>query len=466
MGPAEWLLPGSGKRQRGAAVASPRTLSVAIHAHTIGCHVLMQVAPSADVPNDSVVRNRISRLSTLWLGVGVALTTATRLRIPGMPVGPGEILLLTWLLATIDSLLGRNRLRFAGTGRIFVLFWSTGFALMLAGWLYALAQQVWAPGASHDFVAYSFVAVFTLVLTLNDRAAELVRQAGPVLLGFVVTTNFLMLVVSISLGLTNVYGRFLGLSVNPNQVALAVVSAPFLIFWLLRRSTSTSSRLWYRFLLFGSIAVGIASLSDGLFVAWAAGMCLLLAIGWIREFRRGRAPFARAVLLYVLAPTALIGLILILGPLVFSRLQELGDALYYGQGNQGSVRVTLVLSGLRAISRSPLFGWGPGAHSTIRGEVVHESEAHNGLIDWSTATGVPGMLLFLWLHGWVAWRLREHLLLLAGFVALFVLGLTHHDLRHPIYWFYILFALASAAPSGRVHRERPARVSPEPLVRV
>jgi O-antigen ligase len=397
----------------------------------------------------------IPPLSVLWLGTGVALTTATRLRFGGLPLGPGEILLLTWLLATIDSMLGRNRLVLTETGRVFVLFWSAGFALMLTGWVYALAHQLQVPGALHDFAAYSLVALFTLVLTLKDRAAEHLRALGPVVLSVVVGANFVQLLLVGTGFVINTYGRFVGLSVNPNQVALAMASAPFYILFLLRGSTRPSRRWWYRFLLLASLAIGIAALSDGMFVGWLAGLGTVVVFGWAREFIRGRAPFVRAAVLYVLAPTALIGLLLIVGPLLFERVVEVAEELYYGENNQGSVRLTLVLSGLRVIARSPLFGWGPGAHSTLRSEVIHESEAHNGLIDWGTATGLPGMLLFLALHGWVAWKLRRQLLLLGGFLSIFVLGFTHHDLRHPIYWFYILFALAAAARTGGERAERP-----------
>ena len=35
------------------------------------------------------------------LALGLLLTTASQLRIPGSPIGPGELLLLFWLLISI-----------------------------------------------------------------------------------------------------------------------------------------------------------------------------------------------------------------------------------------------------------------------------------------------------------------------------------------------------------------------------
>jgi O-antigen ligase len=341
-------------------------------------------------------------------------------------------------------MLARDRLVLRETGRVFLVFWSVAFVLMLAGWLHALTRQIAAPSAIHDFVAYVLVGIFTLVLCLKDGAPEQVRAAGPAVLWVTIVPLFIVLLLMLmGISYWGWAGRFTGWSMNPNQVALAMAPAPFLALYSLQRRGRAAERLGYGLLLVGSTAVGIGSLSDGMFLGWAAGAVVLIATAWIRAFRRGRAPFVRAAVIYIIAPLVVIGLMAVLGSTVFLAAQDLGNEVYYGQNNQGSVRVTVWRSGIEAVGRSPVFGWGPGAHTSLTPGPIHESEAHNGLIDWSTATGLIGTFLFIGLHSWVAWKARAQPALLAALLALVVLGFTHHFLRHPLYWFYLLFVVAA-----------------------
>jgi O-antigen ligase len=409
------------------------------------------------------------RISTLWLAAGVTLTTATQLRFGEVPIGPGEVLLLAWLLAAVALMLVRHGAVMSEAARLLLTFWSIGFVLMLAGWLYAIFQHVEAPGAFHDLVAYSFAATFTLVLSLAPRGSEQVRAAVPAVLALAVVPLLLWWLLTymdfIPTSATWYGGvRFRGWSTNPNQVALVMAPAPFLAIYGLQVSRRAAVRLGYAVLLVGSLALGIATQSDGMFAAWAAGAVVPPVTWWIREFRRDRLPFGRAAFVYVIYPTAFFGMLAVLGPTVYRSVLTLGNNVYSGQNNQGGVRVALWRSGIDAIERSPLFGWGPGAHTSLMPGPIHKLEAHSGLIDWGTVTGLPGMLLFIVLHSFVAWRARGRPWLLAAFLALVALGVTHHDLRHPLYWLYLLFAISAGehypTVSGVMPVDQRARQTP------
>jgi O-antigen ligase len=194
--------------------------------------------------------------------------------------------------------------------------------------------------------------------------------------------------------------------------------------------------------------VGIPTLSDGLYMSWAAGSLVFAALAWLRLWRRGSGPYWRAAAGFVFAPAAAIGGALLVGPKIVEAVYGVANTMYYGQGGQGSVRMALYWGAIQAIGRSPLVGWGPGAHTGLHPTRIHQWEAHNGLLDWGAATGAPGVLLFILLHAWIGWRASARPALFAAFVSLVTLGLTHHDLRHPFYWFVMLFAVAAARQAG------------------
>jgi hypothetical protein len=93
------------------------------------------------------------------LALGLVLTTASQLRVPGVPLGLGEVCLGLWLglalllVLTVDSISNPRALLRLGT------FW-IWFALSLSiGTCQALLRQKLDPGSMlHDTLAYLVVA--------------------------------------------------------------------------------------------------------------------------------------------------------------------------------------------------------------------------------------------------------------------------------------------------------------------
>jgi O-antigen ligase len=111
----------------------------------------------------------------------------------------------------------------------------------------------------------------------------------------------------------------------------------------------------------------------------------------------------------------------------------------YNQGNQGSDRITLWQHGIAAISSSPVFGLGPGAHSGDKAPFL-DFESHNTFIDWGGSTGMVGLAAYLSLLGWIAgraWR-NGFVVLVGAVISLATFSSFHYVLRHVIFWFYLL----------------------------
>jgi O-antigen ligase len=412
--------------------------------------------------------------SVLWFAVGLSLTTATQLRIEGLPLGVGELLLAGWAAFSCLVLLVRRRVTTSPVLRMLSSFWVVAGLSLAAGSVVAL---LWVYGPVnrnffHDMVAFGFVVVvMTSFIAPPQLPARVERTAALVLPLTVIplAAIFLSGATALSLGplrLLPWYGiRFTGWSVNPNQLALALVLIPPLGLTLARRERSRSRRFWIRFVVVLSVPLAIASQSDALLLSWVVGAGFLAALGWFRLATSRRKGLWGVALAYVVLPLALL-----LGTAAFgSRLVEtveLASSVTYNEGGQGSTRMALWRHGIQAMSASPVFGLGPGAHSGYAGPFLDE-EAHNTLIDWGASTGVVGLLAYLALFGWSARRLvaGRQTLLLTGLIMLLGYSFFHYMLRQPVFWFYFLSIsvipeLAAAAPGGEPESPRGQGAAP------
>jgi O-antigen ligase len=408
-------------------------------------------APSvrAPSPGEGAGPARPSRLLPAWLAAAVSLSTATQLRIPGTPVGPGEGLLLGWIMVVTVPLLLQGKARVTSLGRPVLLFWTLAYALLLVGWAVALGLGLAADSAFHDLPAFLFVGTAMMLLVLRPHAEEEIRRAGLLVVLFTVIPLTILLGVwftNLSIGLLlSGSGRYAGWATNANQVAMVVSPAPFVALHAFRRARSGWARAGYLLLVAGALAVGMATLSDGLVVGWGVSGLVFGLVAWWSAARRRRLPLAKAAFVYVLVPLTAVMLVVGGAYPAWLSLQRKFDTMYHSQNNQGSMRFNLWAHGVQAIGHSPAVGLGPGGHSGILGPFDDE-EAHNTVIDWGMSTGVLGILLYLTL---LAWVIRQPLRarsasMLAVVVVLGTFSMFHYVLRHPLFWFYLLFVVAES----------------------
>src|SRR5688572_19993496 len=103
-----------------------------------------------------------------WAALGVTLTSATQLRMEGLPLGPGEALLALWMAACGFLLLRGMDFSYSKAFRPFAVFWALSAALLLAGSLVAInLHKQDAETAQHDALAFAFVGLLTCMLAIR-----------------------------------------------------------------------------------------------------------------------------------------------------------------------------------------------------------------------------------------------------------------------------------------------------------
>lgn len=385
-----------------------------------------------------------------WLAAGIVLTTATQLRAAAVPLGPGELLLVGWVAVIASALVFAGRVRPSPLAGVVIGFWAVAYALMVAGWIVARHLGLEARMALHDAPAFLFLSVVTGTIVLRENALDEIRATGPWLVPFSVVPLVLILA-AVATGRVMVgpfeawVGRYQGWAINANAVALVMTPVPFVIFHQLGRTRGWPLRTAWVLLLLCALAVGVATLSDGLTVAWTLGIGTLLVLSWLNLVSRPRLPLGTAALAYVLVPLVTVLVVLLTGYQAWQFLQESAEGIYNKQEGQGSFRLRLWVYALVAIARSPLVGLGPGAHSGHLGP-FGDGEAHNTFLDWGASTGLLGVSLYVALLAWVlvqAYRARTPTLLCAA-MALASFSMFHYVLRHPVFWFYLMYVAAES----------------------
>ncbi|MFS8631636.1 MAG: hypothetical protein LOD92_10930, partial [Bacillales bacterium] len=72
------------------------------------------------------------RLRVLVLSLALVLTSATQLRFGTLAFGLGELLLVVWIVLTLLCISSYSRIALGRLERMWILFWSINFLLLLA----------------------------------------------------------------------------------------------------------------------------------------------------------------------------------------------------------------------------------------------------------------------------------------------------------------------------------------------
>jgi len=388
------------------------------------------------------------RLVAYWVGLAVVLSGATQLRLGGLPIGPGEALLAAWI-GFMAMLLLTGRIIIGPVFRFLCLYWLAAAVLLGFGALMAVAMDrvdtSTGGGPIHDTIAYALLAAFSCSLALRwrDNGEEYYLTIMRVtFFAFTACLTFLLCLAMVVPGIGPMrfwYGgiRFAGWSENPNQLALFANIMPFFGWYLASRAHGWR-RAAYGVAIACNVAIGWATKSDGLRVAWLIGVGLACLVAWYYRpvpDRRRLVPYVS----YVIVPLLLIVAAVSYGPELLAAFERASMDLYKESG-QGDIRFTVWLNGLRALAESPIVGWGPGAFSGLH-RPFEGFEAHNTLIDWGASTGGLGLAMHAALWAYCAWRALSvgALPLFAAVIAMAIDSMFGYNLRHPVYW--LLFTM-------------------------
>jgi O-antigen ligase len=394
------------------------------------------------------------RFSAAWFGVALAATTATQLRLG--PAGPGEVMLVLWLAFRFATLAVQRTVVVPREARPLLWFWCLVPAFFAAGWLAKIFIGVPQKNAAlYDTFAFTFTAVTIITFLLEGDLRERVRGAAAGMLLMAVIPNALLAVVSLAgIGTGPVdpwYGaRFTGWAVNPNQLALLMLAMPLIALQLRAESGTARRRMAWLAVALVATVMGVGTLSDSLILAWQLGGALLVCVAFMRAASVNTGNVVREGIVRVVIPLMLLGAAGVAVPRIVGKVVE--EATDLSGSDQGSDRFTLWGHGFEAFQSSPVVGLGPGSHAG-HDRPYEGFESHNTYLDWSTSTGIVGLVAYLALLAWAGWlalRDRAHFRLIL-LLSLMLFSTFHYVLRQPTFWFTLL--VVAVAPAG----SRPAR---------
>ena len=390
------------------------------------------------------------------LALGLALTTATQMRLPGVPLGIAEICIILWLGCAVMRQLAGGRVRNERALFLIILFWALlALALSLGTCVALLSRFLDRESMLHDTEAYVLMAALTCLVAATMDAERGLRQTLWLLLAF--WNIGLVLQIAAGWGLIVLpsvdpwyWDRFRGWSENPNQIALicAVFTPLSLHMVLTSKGLGRAAGLFSCGLTF---IVGRLTKSDTFLVATAASILLFLIL-WLRTWlseHKSSLRFAIAVLL-----VAAIGpLSLAVAPYVLATdVEQMALSLTKDHGNAetkktADLRLYLWGEALRSGLESGSLGLGPGPHLERpvgpKRAVPVPFESHSTILETFIQGGLLAVIAVCSLFAGTFWlMLRTRLDALAVLTAtIMIFSFTHVVLRQPMVWFAFTLCL-------------------------
>ena len=394
----------------------------------------------------------------LLLAIGLVLYPSTQFRLGGVPFGPGELLLIIWVVISLGRraygptvMPSATLLRIASFWFVLVVAESIG---MLVGFSIELFQD-WHQ-IRNDVIAYTLMIALGLALAIEF--ADKQRRRRLVWTTVWLGSGSLTLQVLQGYGLpgppgveTWYFHRFLGWSENPNQLAFLATVITVLSIHLADTARTRVSSFVAVILSVVPIIVGLLTDSDSFIVSMLAATAAYVAlksVTWLRATKLSITPQGSIVAMSLLFLPLVIIAAAPFGSLV--RDQILAEsAVVYTQGDQGDVRIALWQEAAEKGMMAGMLGMGPGPHLTSKSykrTPPEKFEAHNTPLDLFTQGGFLAIFAYIWLGAsafGAAWRAR--LPTCAAIVCgLMAFSMFHFIIRHPIFWFAIVLCLLEA----------------------
>jgi len=417
--------------------------------------------------------------------LGMLLSPASQLRLPGLPIGPGELCLLVSLLLMLGREVARLDPPLTPALSRLLIFWALFTIALSIGTATAFVIQDShdSDWFLHDILAYPLLAAISCLSVVEPGAGPRLRRVAWLLV--VLGTGSLTLQLAEARGLVDVvssdpwfWDRFRGWSANPAQLALLCAAL-----WLLSlHLAETADRLGKRL---AAIACAILPIYVGWLSKTDTFMLVLVAAGPTFVALKFRT--------WLLSPdrhmtfrAALAWMVILTLPLIFASAAPLGSSIAAQTealakfmskdngkttGQEAELRFEIWREALSRGVEAGMMGLGPGPHlqtppsllltrmatlNRAKG-VLHPDangtpnfEAHNTTLDLFLQGGLLAVLSFYWL---VAMALSStYKAQLAGLTTL-LCGLLLFSMfvliaRHPIFWFAIALCLVADAGTG------------------
>ena len=424
----------------------------------------------------------------LLLASGLLLSTASQLRPKGLPIGPGELFLVTWVFLMLGREAARLGPPMTPPLTILLIFWAAFVVAQSIGTMtgYVIGDVHDAGLFRHDIIAYALLATVSCLIVVRSGAGALLHRITWLVVSL--GAGFLLIQVASGFDVIDVgtidpweWDRFRGWSYNANQLALLCAVLVLLSVHLAEVAPGTGERIAAIACAIVPIYVGRLSMSDSFVLVLACSVPILLALKLRKWAQQGgltfRSAFAWIVILVL--PLGLIAAIPAVNSMAVNA-EHVAKDMARGEDAQtehsASIRFAIWSKAIDRGLEFAMLGLGPGPHlenpfPTVMGPISEESrknpprpqpaslpnfEAHNTFLDLFMQCGLLGILSVIWLGAialagtWSA-KLDGLTTLLCG---LAIFSCFHLIVRHPIFWFAIAVCLvagdaARRAPSTR-----------------
>lgn len=370
-----------------------------------------------------------------WLFVaGSILAVMTELRLPGLPIGPGELLLFVWIFIKLlffkpkcNSERVYKHVFFEKYFWILILF-SFGIGTLINKLFFQYNNSL------HDL--FSLIYTFLLVYTLSSRETykKIIRLIN--VMSVCGSVWFLSLYIiarsGIMFSIKLMYGgvRFCGGADNPNTLATFMICIPFLCLVNIDKAISKrklSIVFFWGVLFVISTIVSLATRSDATKLSYILSPLIYIVFKIPKLIR-----FNLFVWVYAIVTAIFTWFVINVGVNA-----ELIKRLFASFDHDSSRKVLWSGAFSKTVNNLGL-GYGPGGFLDLAGR-NNRWEAHNTVLDLLMQGGILMALVIVFAYIYGLLKLRSKPLYATGF-AVFVLGsLAGYKIRKPWFWFFFIY---------------------------
>ncbi len=427
-------------------------------------------------------------LLDLLLASGLLLSTASQLRPAGLPIGPGELLLVTWVFLMLGREAARLGPPMTPPLTILVIFWASFAVAQSIGTMtgYVIGDVHDTSLFLHNVMAYALLAIISSLIVVGPGAGPHLHRITWLVVSL--GAGFLLIQVASGFDVIDIatidpwnWERFRGWTTNANQLALLCAVLGLLSLHLAERAPRAGERIAAIACGIVPVYVGRLSMSDSFVLVLICSVPIFLALKiltWARQ-ERPTFRFAFAWIVILALPVGVIAAVPVVNSIAVEA-RDVGKELARGDDvdteRSASIRFALWSNAIDRGLESAMLGLGPAPHlqnpfpvvlGRLSEEALKESsqpqqgfvpnfEAHNTPLDLFTQAGLIGILSVVGLGAmalagtWSA-KLCGLTTLLCG---LAIFSFFHLIVRHPIVWFAIAVCLVAGDAARRAPTPR------------
>lgn len=366
---------------------------------------------------------------------GIIFAPFTALRI--LKFGPGEILLIIWMVIELKKNFSSIRLTFINYYQIYnLVVMAIGFCIEAAFY-----NKPFNMGIVIDYFSHIFMLLLVLSLIKFYRRCPLMRineilkyislWGAPLyfllfLYGYFVSTYFL----GVKMWLGN-KTRFMALALNPHQIGMITGAMIFFTLYLIEYNKKEKQRIYYYMIIIVWYFISLTLKSDTLKAVYILLLLFYIVLLILNQIQNTYYKKNFLMLIFILA---LISLPFLLRPFV-DRFEK-----FVAEAGNGDGRLELWYYSLKRLSERPIgiiVGMGPGGNTGLYMVASgHEMEAHNTYVQQLLNGGISIVIFyFIMIYKLLKNFLHKNIYLVLNILYFVLYGCGGNMNRRALMWF-------------------------------